>query len=384
MGMAKIPMVRPELPERAELETLVQHTRGLLASGKLTNGDCVQQLERAVERRLSVEHCVALSSCTSGLMLAMRALQLSGEIILPSFTFSASGQALLWNGLRPVFVDCDREKLTIDPAAVRRAITPRTSAILAVHVFGNPAPVAELSAIAREYDLRLIYDAAHGFGASANGRNVGGFGDAEVFSLSPTKLLVGAEGGLVTTNDGRLAEQLRCGRNYGNRDGYDPTMLGLSARLAEWNAALALRGLGGFESRIAARSRIAAIYRQAFEGVPGLCLQRIPDGSHTTWKDFSLLIDTEVFGASRDEVRSKIANQVDTRTYFDPALHRQRIFSPFSEYCNLPNTDWVSQNILSLPIYSRMGEAEARLVANAILEVGAHRGIRSARVGVGL
>lgn len=330
-----------------------------------------------------MRHCVALSSCTSGLMLTMRALDLVGEVILPSFTFSATGQALLWNGLQPVLVDCDREKFTIDPAAVRRAITAQTSAILAVHVFGNPAPVAELAAIAREYNLRLIFDSAHAFGASANDTPVGGFGDAEAFSLSPTKLLVGAEGGLVTTNDDELAERLKCGRNYGNGSGYDPAMLGLSARMSEWNAALALRGVSGIESRIAARSRIAAIYSKAFSGVSGLSMQSIPLGNHTTWKDFSLVIDPQIFGAARDDVRSAIEDRADTRTYFDPPLHRQRIFSEFVEHCDLPNTEWISQNILSLPIHSAMSEAEVRMVTDAILAVGGHRRMRTARVGLG-
>ena len=151
--MSRIPIVRPEAPDEASVETLIDDVRGVLASGLLTNGEYVCRLEREAARRLDVEECVATASCTAGLMLAFRALELEGEVILPSFTFCASGQALLWNNLTPVFVDCDRATFLLDPEEVRRAITPRTSAILAVHVFGAPAPAAALESIAASIGL---------------------------------------------------------------------------------------------------------------------------------------------------------------------------------------------------------------------------------------
>src|SRR5262249_14309118 len=152
----------------------------ILASGQLTNGQHVRRLEELAAEHLGVRECVAVSSCTAGLLLVLRCLDLEGEVILPSFTFFATGHAALWNGLEPVLVDCERDPFNIDPRQVREAITGRTAAILAVHVYGNPAAAAELEAIAAEHGLRLVFDSAHGLGASVEGGPLGGLGDAEV------------------------------------------------------------------------------------------------------------------------------------------------------------------------------------------------------------
>ena len=192
------------------------------ASGSITNAALVERVERAVAERLQVKHCVAVSSCTSGLMLVLRALDLHGEVIMPSFTFFATGHASAWNGLRPVFADCDPSTWNVDIADVERKITETTSAILAVICTAILCPVDALASLATRYKLKLVFDAAHGFGSMSNDRPVGQFGDAEVFSLSPTKLLVAGEGGLVTTNDSALAQRIRLGRNYGDLGAYDP------------------------------------------------------------------------------------------------------------------------------------------------------------------
>ncbi|HLY18363.1 MAG TPA: DegT/DnrJ/EryC1/StrS family aminotransferase [Bryobacteraceae bacterium] len=229
--MKNFRFIHPTLPPLARIVT---EYREFYHQGLITNGKLVERLEAAVCERLGVRHCVAVSSCTSGLMLVMKAFGLRGEVILPSFTFFATGHAVLWNGLTPVFADCDRQTWNIDPRAVERAITPQTAAILAVHLYGNPAAVTELEWIAGKHGIPLLFDAAHAFGASYKGQSVGQFGDAEVFSLSPTKLLVAGEGGLVATNDALLAHKLRAGRNYGDLGAYDPMLLGLNARMTEF------------------------------------------------------------------------------------------------------------------------------------------------------
>ena len=199
-----LPIVQPELPAAVRQNGAAGMFDEILHSGLLTNSKWVQAFERKAADMLDVAECVAVSSCTSGLMLVLRCLNLEGEVILPSFTFFASGHAILWNGMEPVLVDCDPGTFLIDPQEVRQAITPRTAAIMAVHTFGNPAPVEELEAIADEHGLALLVDAAHGFGARVGACPIGGAGSAEVFSLSPTKLLVAGEGGLIATNDRRL------------------------------------------------------------------------------------------------------------------------------------------------------------------------------------
>ncbi len=365
----RVPIVRSELPEEAIRNGLGESLQKILQSGMLTNNRQVERFERLAAEHLGVAHCVAVSSCTAGLMLTLRCLELRGEIILPSFTFFASAHAAVWNGLEPVLADCDAETFNIDPEEVRRAITPRTSAILGVHIFGNPAPSAELEAIARKYGLQLVFDAAHGFGSRAGGRSVGGAGDAEVFSLSPTKLLVAGEGGLVATNREELARRLRAARNYGDAGTYDCEVLGLNARLTEMQAALGIAGLGGLEARVERRNRHAALYETRLAAQPGLAFQRIGDGCRSSRKDFAVLIEEGAFGVSRDFLHAALArDNVETRKYFDPPLHRQRLYRDCRRG-ELPNTESISRRALSLPIYSSLATATVDAIAGRILEI---------------
>jgi dTDP-4-amino-4,6-dideoxygalactose transaminase len=176
-----IPLTRPSIPDPVPLR---QAFEDVLTSGVLTNGPRVREFERRAAQYLEVQHCVAVSSCTAGLMLVLRALDLSGDVIVPSFTFAATAHAVAWNGLRPVFTDIQPGTLTLSPTAASNSIGVRTSAILATHVYGTPCDVEGLARIARHNGLHLIFDAAHAFGSMRRGRRVGGFGDAEVFSMS--------------------------------------------------------------------------------------------------------------------------------------------------------------------------------------------------------
>lgn len=366
---ATVPIVRPELPRDVEHAEMGAHWERIVASGLLTNGKQVERFERRAAELLGVSECVATSSCTVGLMLVMRCLDLSGEIILPSFTFFASGHAALWNGLEPVLVDCERDSFNIDPQRVREAITERTSAILAVHVFGNPAAVQELEAIAAMRRLKLIFDAAHAFGARSGARPLGGGGDAEVFSLSPTKLLVAGEGGLVTTNDRELARKLRMARNYGDGGSYDCEILGLNGRMTEMQAALAAAGLQGIGERLAARNRMASIYESILGEHPGIQVQQIDRCATSSRKDFAILINEAEFGASRDFVRAALeSDNVQCRAYFDPPLHRQKLYQGCRRG-DVSNAEWISRRVLSLPIYSSLPPAAAEAIARRILSI---------------
>ncbi len=355
--------INPTLPP---LERVVSEYLPVFEQGLITNGALVARLEAAVCERLGVRHTVAVSSCTSGLMLVMKALGLRGEVILPSFTFFATGHAALWNGLTPVFADCDPETWNVDPRAVENAITPRTSAILAVHLYGNPAPVKELEEIAARHGLKLLFDAAHAFGARYRGRPVGRFGDAEVFSLSPTKLLVAGEGGLVCTNDSLLAHKLRAGRNYGDLGSYDPMLLGLNSRMTEFNAALALAGLDLVPVKVRKHNQIAALYTAELADTPGLGFQKLPPGHASTYKDYSVRVDPQAFGLTRDELAAALlAQNIETKKYFYPPLHQQALFRPFAA-APLPETDAVSGSVLSLPVYESLPAATVSRVAWAI------------------
>jgi dTDP-4-amino-4,6-dideoxygalactose transaminase len=338
--------------------------------GTVTNSKLVEQLEARVAERLEVRCCVAVSSCTSGLMMVLRALGLKGEIVVPSFTFFATGHAILWNGLQPVFADCDRATWNVDPQDVERKITERTSAILAVHMYGNPSEVERLEQIATRHKLNLVFDAAHSFGSRHRNRAIGGFGDAEVFSLSPTKLLVAGEGGLVTTNDPTLAKAIRAMRNYGDTGAYDPDWLGLNARMSEFNAALALAGLTLIDGKVARRNRIAKTYTSLLESQPGLGFQKVLPGNLSTYKDFSIHVTPEL-GMTRDELTlALLAENIETKKYFYPPLHRQKLYASFSgSGCGLERTECISEGVVSLPIYESLPDATVAKVARAILRV---------------
>jgi dTDP-4-amino-4,6-dideoxygalactose transaminase len=338
----------------------------------LTNGDIVVRLEETVAERVGVAHCVAVSSCTSGLMLVLKALGINGDVILPSFTFFATGHAVLWNGLRPVFADCDKQDWTIDATDVERRITERTSAILAVHLYGNPARIEALQRIATKHGLKLIFDAAHAFGSSYRGSPIGGFGDAEVFSLSPTKLLVAGEGGLVCTNDSTLARLVRAARNYGDNGSYDPELVGLNARMTEFNAALALAGIDMVERKVDRNNQIAKLYTNLLAATPGITFQRVGPGDRSAYKDFSVLISPAEFGMNRDQVSELLLQEaIPTKKYFCPPLHRQKVFTSYcpSGDVDLSNTARISQTVLSLPIYEALSDETVRRVALAIRQI---------------
>jgi dTDP-4-amino-4,6-dideoxygalactose transaminase len=398
----RVPFVRPALPS---WEAFGPAAAEILASGRLTKGPFVERLEQAIATRLGVRHAVAVSSCTVGLMLAYKALDLSagscrsrrgagercpvgsmeslsrfgtvrsggrsellGEVILPSFTFLAGPAALVWNNLRPVFIDVDPRTTNVTPQAVAAAITPRTVAISACHNFGNPCDVAALSALAAEHGLPLVIDAAHGFGASFHGRPVGAGATAQVFSLSPTKLLVAGEGGIVATDCDCLAHFVRLGREYGNDGSYDALFAGLNGRMPELSAAVAISSLAMLDEVAERRRHVASHYRRELEQLPGIGFVESSAGSLSSHKDFSITIDPGRFGMTRDSVRRVLADRgIETRTYYDPPCHRQTAFEHFHDRARLlPGTDLLSARSLSLPIGAHVDEAVVEEVCEAV------------------
>jgi len=235
-----VPISKPTLPEFNDVE---ERYRDIFSTGMVTNWKYVQEYEAQMARYLGVSHAVAVSSCTTGLLLTLKCLELEGEVILPSFTFSVTGHVLAWNGLKPVYVDINPGTCLIDPVEVERAITPDTSAILGVHIWGNPCPADQLQAIADQHGVVLLFDAAQATGSRYLEKPIGGFGRAEVFSCSPTKVVTSGEGGIIATNDAQLAEKLRVGRNYGDDGSYDCAFEGINARMSELHAVLGLASL---------------------------------------------------------------------------------------------------------------------------------------------
>ena len=361
----RVPIVSPEgLPG----EEFLRDVRKILNSRQLTNATFVRQFEEAAEEYLGVAHCVAVSSCTAGLVLTLQALDLRGEVILPSFTFHASAHSLLWNGLKPVFADCDPETFCIDPRSIKLQMSARTAAILAVHLFGSPASIVETQTIASDTSIPLICDAAHAFGSDISCKRVGNFGTAEVFSFSPTKLLVAGEGGMIATRDADLARKLRVARNYGDSGNYDPESAGLNARMSEFHAALAIHGLRGLDARIDRRNQIRLHYERRLRTIPGISFQRISPGNRSSCKDFAILIDEGAFGKSRDWLYEALEKEnIQVRRYFYPPVHRQKLYRDLWDKSPLPVTESISGSILNLPIYSTLTDEHVETICDAIL-----------------
>ncbi len=351
-----ISITRPTLESHGAYAPLFKKT---IRSGMLTTSSHVREFERRTARYLGVKYCVATSSCTAGLMLVFKHLNLRGEVIMPSFTFLASGLPVLWNNLTPVFADIDPETYCLDPEAVRKLINKKTSAILATHVFGAPAEVRKLQALAHKHKLKLIFDAAHAFGSSHHGRAVGGFGHAEVFSLSPTKVLTAGEGGLVATNDKLLAAFVRAGRHYGDTGDNGIEHAGLSARMPELSAAVGLRSLGKLSANLKSRRGAAAyLIKGLTKAEPKLRFQKIPSGAQTTFKDLSVYVDRKVLGFTRDELHDYFTKHgVMTRKYFFPPLHKMRAYK-HARKGGLAVTERVASNVLSLPMYSHLTKGD--------------------------
>lgn len=372
-----VPFNRPDVPS---FDAISADIRESLTTGQLTKGPQLAAFEREAAVAIGTSHVVGVSSCTSGLMLVLRAIadgaaETSGtrgrfEVILPSFNFLAAPAAVVWAGLEPVFVDVDPATYTLDPAAVERALSPRTSAILACHTFGCPCDVVRLAAIAAGVGVPLVVDAAHGLGSEINGRQVGREGFAQVFSLSPTKLVVAGEGGLIATDCPRLAAAIMTGREYGNDGAYGCDRAGINARMPEISAALGRASLARLPATAAARRAVAEAYRESLAAVPGVFFQVIPEHCRSSWKDLCIAVDAVEAGLSRDELRVRLADAgIETRAYYSPPCHRMKAFAGATVSGSLAVTDQLAATLVALPMGGHVSPDVAERVAGEIQRI---------------
>lgn len=362
-----LPLARPTIPDPA---AVAERLRAVLESAVLTNGPRVAELEERAAAYLGVRHAVAVSSCTAGLMLVLRGAALTGDVVLPSFTFQATAHAVSWNGLRPAFADIDAGTLTLSAGAAARATGMRTSAILATHTYGTPADVDGLAQTAAQSGIRLFFDAAHAFGARHGNRRIGGFGDAEVFSLTPTKPLVAGEGGIVATDDDALAGEIRLARDYGKEPDYDCRIIGLNARMSELHAVVALASLESIDERVARRNEIARAYREAIGTIPGVGFPSVREEDLSTYKDLTILVEAERFGMDAASLGEALAPEgIETRRYYAPPVHRTRAYRAVANGGSLPVTDEAAGRVLTLPLWEGMTEEHVGLVAEAVSRV---------------
>lgn len=363
-----IPITKPFVPE---FETIAPEISEILEEGKTTNAKHVEELENTVAKYLGVEHAVAVSSSTAGMMLTIKSMGLNGEVILPGFNFHSSADAVLWNGLKLKFVDIDPETWTIDPDKIEENITENTSAICGTHIFGNPCDIEKLQQIAEDNNLKLYFDAAHALGSKYHNEYIGNFGNAEIFNLNPSTSNFVGEGGIVTTNDDDLKDYLLAGRNYGDENELSSRFPAFNARMSEFNAVLANYSLQNIEKNIRSRNGVVTKYRNVLGNIPGISFQKITEHSRSAYNNFAISINPDEFGMTRDELSDKLSEvNIETIKRYYPPVHIQQAYSEHAQSeTDLQVTDKLSEHVLSLPIWSQMSSNLAGKVCTNIQKI---------------
>jgi dTDP-4-amino-4,6-dideoxygalactose transaminase len=357
-------------PNQGNRERLFARLDEMLDRNWLSNnGPFVQELEQSIARHVGVRHCVAMCNATVALEIAIRALELSGEVIVPSMTFVATAHSLQWQQITPVFCDIDPHTHTLDPNRIEELITPRTSGIIGVHLWGRPCDVESLAEIAERRRLTLLFDAAHAFSCSHRGRMIGGFGAAEVFSFHATKFFNTLEGGAVATNDDQLARKIRLMKNFGFA-GYDNvTYIGTNGKMTEASAAFGLTSLESLEEIRAVNRRNHRLYSELLRGVPGIAVVAYDESELNNYQYVVLEVDEVEAGLSRDQLQAVFhAENVLSRRYFYPGCHRMEPYRSHFPHAHLllPQTERLVQRVLQLPTGTNIAEEDVRTIGGIV------------------
>ncbi len=368
-------------PNVGDRERLLWRINDLLERRWLTNnGIFVQEFEQKLADFLAVKHCVTTCNATIALILTIRALELTGEVILPAFTFIATAHALRWQGITPVFCDLHPETHAINPAEVEALITPQTTGIIGVHIWGQPCDVKGLSAIAQAHKLKLMFDAAQAFGSTYQGKMLGNFGSAEVFSFHATKVINTFEGGVIATNDDALAHKLRLMINFGFVGVDQVIELGINGKMSEVAAAMGLTSLESFEGFVAVNHRNYQQYQQELADIPGVLVFKYNGAERLNYQYVVVEIEESVTKISRDDIIKILqAENIIARRYFYPGCHR---LSPYSvDFPNvssrLVQTERLCQRVLVLPTGTSISPEDISKICQIIRLVSAQGALTS-------
>ena len=333
------------------------------------NGQFHQKLEAALAEYLKVPYVSLFTNGTLPLLTALQALRITGEVITTPYSFVATTHALWWNGIKPVFVDIDPSTGNIDPQKIEAAITPRTTAILPVHVYGKPCDTEAIQAIADKYGLKVIYDAAHAFGVEVNGESLLNAGDMSTLSFHATKVFNTIEGGAMVMHDEKTKQRIDYLKNFGFANEIEVVGPGINSKMDEVRSAYGLLNLKQVDAAIAARQKVAVAYRKALRNVDGISFWDDMPGVRHNYSYFPIFIDAEKYGMTRDELYMKMKDQgVWSRRYFYPLI------SEFSTYRglessrpeNLPNAHRMSDTVICLPMHHALEENEIDRILESI------------------
>jgi dTDP-4-amino-4,6-dideoxygalactose transaminase len=369
-------------PNIGDKELLLKRIGEVVDRRWLTNaGPCVEEFEQRLRQFLGVRHCEAMCNATDGLQLAMRAMGMHGEVIVPAFTFVATAHAVQWLGFTPVFCDVNPHTHTIDPARIEELITPRTTGIVGVHLWGQPCDVETLEAVARKHGLKLLFDAAHAFDCSWRGRMIGNFGGAEVFSFHATKFFNTFEGGAIATNDAELALRVQRMRNFGFA-GLDQTdALGTNAKMSEASAAMGLTNFESLPEFLETNRRNYLAYLRELDGITGVRMLGYDHNEKRNYQYIVLEIEESQTILSRDALQDILwAERVLARRYFYPGCHRMQPYASTMPNVGsrLPVTERLSQQVLVLPTGTGVSVEQIETICG-ILRLAVSHGCDTAR-----
>jgi dTDP-4-amino-4,6-dideoxygalactose transaminase len=358
---------RPNIGDR---DRLLQRINDMLDRKWLSNnGQFVQEFERHIEDLLGVKHCIAMCNGTLALEIAIRALELKGEVIVPSFTFIATAHALQWQEITPVFCDVDPKTHCLNPGRIESMITPRTTGIMGVHLWGQPCDVEALSKIAHKHQLRLLFDASHAFGCSHQGQMIGNLGNAEIFSFHATKFINAFEGGAVVTNNDDLAKKIRLMKNFGFA-GYDNvTYIGTNGKMNEAAAAMGLTSLESLAEFTAINYRNYNCYKTELADLPGVTLFPYNETEKGNYQYIVLEIDPNITRMTRDQIMQVLqAENVIARRYFFPGCHRMEPYHSYFPHAGLmlPETERLTQRVLVLPTGTAIALEDIQIICQII------------------
>ncbi len=367
-------VTKPNLPP---LEKLIPMLNEIWESKTLTNGGPFhQRFEKALGDYVEANHVNLFANATLALIVGLEALKISGEVITTPYSFVATTHALQWNRITPVFCDIDENTFNIDPEKIESLITPRTSAIMPVHVYGRPCEVDRIQAIADKYGLKVIYDAAHAFGVRMQDRNLFLNGDMSILSFHGTKLFTTFEGGAIITRDEKLKKRVDFLKNFGFADEVTVVGPGINGKMNEFQAALGLLGLDEVRGEIERRRTVAQAYLKNLDRVPGIRTFGHPENVSHNFSYFPILIDFQKFGASRDEVYEQLKlRNVFARRYFFPLISDMPTYRnlPTAGKKHLPIAGRIAEQVLCLPIYGTLDRSDVDMICECIVNSSAGR-----------
>ena len=366
MSEPKIYVTRPDLPP---LEDFLPYLEEIWKNKILTNGGPFhQQLEKELCDYLEVEHISLFTNATIGLVTALQALRITGEVITTPYSFVATAHSLLWNGIKPVFVDIDAKTLNLDPSKIEAAITPQTTAIMPVHCYGQPCDVDAIQKIADNYNLKVIYDAAHAFGVKCHCGSVLNHGDLSVLSFHATKVFNTFEGGAIISPDAKTKQRIDHLKNFGFVDEVTVVAPGINGKMSEFNAAFGLLQLKHIDAAIQRRKDIDTAYRELLVDIPGIKCLSDSSSKSQNYSYFPILVSDNYY-INRDALYQKLKDHnIFARRYFYPLISNFPMYRglPSSQEINLPIATKAANQVLCLPIYPELNHRDQLRIIDII------------------